>query len=561
MQQQEVHVNLRGYPGQARSRPARTSHRERARRAQEDPCFHEPQGTRRSATGRRRPSTPSTRAPTRGMSSTRGIAAGRCTRSASTWRRRSRIRQVVANLTGCCAARAVPPRRRLHADSPPKLLGGAAAAALGRPGSTSSSTGCRTRRTGLRLAREASARAAPPGRRAARPRQRGRGARAAAASPGRHREAHRGRRSADLAERASATSRRRSRARARYPPTPAGSASRSRGAFPTFERYVPARPGADLPLDQRASEARGQARARARPAIRFPSDPEETILEQNDVAVLLRSDSLDQRSTTGSEGALRRSRGFPRDEHPRGFAGGGFDGGQSLPKKMAMAAGIPGADLIPDTAELFLGFTSTQKDGLGPRGSPTSRRSATRTAAPTATSRRERRCTSRTSTRISRPGTSTSTFRSGVDTDVPAGLRRVKPGTLTVRAGAQGRRRPRRRSAATTRGSARSATARAIQPASRLDAGRRRRRRDAVPEGHGDPPARGLQHARQPVLLDGRSRARQLPATAAAGLHFVVFTPTSDDFHRSGWRWTASCPTGRSSPSSRARAARASTRC
>jgi len=50
----------------------------------------------------------------------------------------------------------------------------------------------------------------------------------------------------------------------------------------------------------------------------------------------------------------------------RGFAGGGFDGAQSLPKRMAMAAGVGGADLIPDQAELFLGFTSTQKAGLGP---------------------------------------------------------------------------------------------------------------------------------------------------------------------------------------------------
>src|SRR5205814_6732391 len=50
----------------------------------------------------------------------------------------------------------------------------------------------------------------------------------------------------------------------------------------------------------------------------------------------------------------------------RGFAGGGFDGGRSLPKKMALAAGIGGADLIPDTAELFLGFTSTQRAGMGP---------------------------------------------------------------------------------------------------------------------------------------------------------------------------------------------------
>src|SRR5262249_29295135 len=32
----------------------------------------------------------------------------------------------------------------------------------------------------------------------------------------------------------------------------------------------------------------------------------------------------------------------------------------SLPKRMALEAGVPGADLIPDRAELFLGFTSTQ---------------------------------------------------------------------------------------------------------------------------------------------------------------------------------------------------------
>ena len=33
---------------------------------------------------------------------------------------------------------------------------------------------------------------------------------------------------------------------------------------------------------------------------------------------------------------------------------------------MAVAAGIKGADLIPETAELFLGFTSTQRSGMGP---------------------------------------------------------------------------------------------------------------------------------------------------------------------------------------------------
>ena len=50
----------------------------------------------------------------------------------------------------------------------------------------------------------------------------------------------------------------------------------------------------------------------------------------------------------------------------KGFAGGGFDGGQSLPKRMAVAAQVPGSFLIPDRSELFLGFTSTQRAGLGP---------------------------------------------------------------------------------------------------------------------------------------------------------------------------------------------------
>src|SRR4029450_13152043 len=35
-------------------------------------------------------------------------------------------------------------------------------------------------------------------------------------------------------------------------------------------------------------------------------------------------------------------------------------------KRVRCVAVVPGADLIPDKAELFLGFTSSQKGGLGP---------------------------------------------------------------------------------------------------------------------------------------------------------------------------------------------------
>jgi hypothetical protein len=100
-------------------------------------------------------------------------------------------------------------------------------------------------------------------------------------------------------------------------------------------------------------------------ARRFPSDPAETILESNDVAVLLRSDSLDH-IAAGAKAIFRDLDLFRMTSIRRGFAGGGFHGRQSLPKRMAMAAQVPGAYLIPDHAELFLGFTSTQKAGLGP---------------------------------------------------------------------------------------------------------------------------------------------------------------------------------------------------
>jgi len=123
---------------------------------------------------------------------------------------------------------------------------------------------------------------------------------------------------------------------------------------------VPAQAATHLPFDRRAGKPV------LVPSRRFPSDPDETILESNDVAVLLRSDVRDH--VDDARRRIFEDLGvFHVTSIRRGFAGGGFDGKQSLPKRMAMAAGIPGADLIPDTSELFLGFTSTQKAGLGPR--------------------------------------------------------------------------------------------------------------------------------------------------------------------------------------------------
>ena len=143
-----------------------------------------------------------------------------------------------------------------------------------------------------------------------------------------------------------------------YPATPAGLGITVAWGLPYFEHFVPDQAGSYLPHDLRAGKSV------LLDAVRFPSDPEETVLESNDVAVLLRSDVRAHIDDALSR--LERSSVLGVTSLRRGFAGGGFEGGTSLPKQMAMNAGVPGADLIPDTSELFLGFTSTQRAGLGP---------------------------------------------------------------------------------------------------------------------------------------------------------------------------------------------------
>jgi hypothetical protein len=143
-----------------------------------------------------------------------------------------------------------------------------------------------------------------------------------------------------------------------YAPTPAGLGVTVAWGQPYFDRFVPGQAKRLLPHDRRADK----------PVLidaqRFQSDPPQTKLESNDVAILLRSDV--RAHIDDAEKRLRDSKLLQLTSIRRGFAGGGFEGGQSLPKQLALAAGIPGADLIPDTAELFLGFTSTQKAGMGP---------------------------------------------------------------------------------------------------------------------------------------------------------------------------------------------------
>src|SRR5207237_9332774 len=127
-------------------------------------------------------------------------------------------------------------------------------------------------------------------------------------------------------------------------PTPAGLGVTVAWGRPYFRRFVPATAARHLPHDRRAGK----------PALldgrRFPSEPRATALESNDVAILLRSD--ERSHVEDAVERLRSSHVLHVTSLRRGFAGGGFDGGRSLPKQLAQAAGVAGADLIPDTAEL-----------------------------------------------------------------------------------------------------------------------------------------------------------------------------------------------------------------
>ena len=143
-----------------------------------------------------------------------------------------------------------------------------------------------------------------------------------------------------------------------YVPSPAGLGVTIAWGLPYFRRLVPGATRRLLPIDRRAGK----------PVIfdahRFPSDPATTRLESNDVAILLRSDTHSHIDDAAKR--LQDTKLFEVTSVRRGFVGGGFEGGQSLPKQLAVAAGVPGSALIPDSSELFLGFTSTQRAGIGP---------------------------------------------------------------------------------------------------------------------------------------------------------------------------------------------------
>ena len=172
-----------------------------------------------------------------------------------------------------------------------------------------------------------------------------------------------------------------------FAPTPTGVGITVAWGLRYFHHYIPSlgktagffKAGtpypAYLPVDLVTSKMEGHTVYALQESRTFPSDQPPpgfgpVRLEQNDVAVLLRSDSLANimAATNALFGPGSNQAGslFRVTSIRRGFAGGGFYGQQGLPRKLALAAHIPGAQSIPPQAQGFLGFTTTLVSNMGP---------------------------------------------------------------------------------------------------------------------------------------------------------------------------------------------------
>jgi hypothetical protein len=328
----------------------------------------------------------------------------------------------------------------------------------------------------------------------------------------------------------------------RYEQTPAGLGVTVAWGLPYFRRYVPKLAEQHIPIDRRASKTKDKEVRVLLDSIRFPSDPAETILEANDVAVLLRSDRLEN-IADAAKVLFKDIDVFQMTSIRKGFAGGGFDGGQGLPKKMAVAAQVPGSFLIPDRSELFLGFTSTQKAGLGPPkianieelGYSPGGYFAEGTHLATAHISEDLEAWYVNFPHDERVAT---VFRPGL---------RVKESTLTVPQGPDDVSDVARvqRDFARTKQIGHSA---ALQTVSRLPSTAVGTSGAIYGPGTAIPHRADFNTLDNPFFWSAHPNRDGMDETAAAGVHFVVFNPSSDDFNRGRLAMDGHLPDGTKLP-------------
>jgi hypothetical protein len=317
-----------------------------------------------------------------------------------------------------------------------------------------------------------------------------------------------------------------------YPATPAGLGVTVAWGLPYFRRLVPGQAAKSLPYDRRAGKAA------LLDAHRFQSDPDTTVLEANDLAILLRSDQ--RAHIDDGIDRLRASGLFKVTSLRRGFAGGSLEGGVSLPRTMARAANVPGADLIPEGAELFLGFTSTQKAAFGPG------KIANLETLGYVDLRDSGYFREGTHMHLSHVGEDleawyvnfafdervTTAFRPGLD--VPEGTQAVPMGPEQASDTHQVRRQFHQ--------TGRIGHSASIQTTSRLQQGATGPDGTHYPKGTAIPIRADFNTLDNPFFYS--SEARVIQAGPMAGIHFIVFNPSSDDFDRNRLAMDGILPSG-----------------
>lgn len=155
-----------------------------------------------------------------------------------------------------------------------------------------------------------------------------------------------------------------------YPLSPAGILPQVAWGLPYFRRFVP-----QTVFDEHMPKS-VRAGSEGQPAlidtIAFPRDPDDVILESNEVCFHFKSDFrhhidevIQAMFTPGGpilngvpSAAVFVGDLFTVTSIRRGFAGHG------MPRRIGTALGIAGADKIPEGAMLFMGFTSSHVHGL-----------------------------------------------------------------------------------------------------------------------------------------------------------------------------------------------------
>ena len=330
----------------------------------------------------------------------------------------------------------------------------------------------------------------------------------------------------------------------RYPGTPDGLAITVAWGLPYFRSHVEAAAERHLPVDRRAS-TRSKTERALLDSIRFPSDPDDVLLEENDVAFLFRSDHADHIAGAATEVFDAMKGAVDPTSIRKGFAGQ-MDEGRGLPKEMAMAAGVPGADLIPDGAELFLGFTSTQRHALGPPRIVNFETLGLVDLGPRSYFR------GGTHMHLSHVFEDLEAwylnfdFQERVDTTFRPKLE-VESGTQTVPQPPH-----KAASASEVRGDYQQYGAighsSSLQPSSRLQADVRGSDGTLYRKGTAIPQRADFNTLDNPFFWSATPDRDRMADGPAAGLHFVVFNPSSDDFHRNRLAMDGVLPDGEKLP-------------